>query len=162
MTFTTTSYEKTSIGRGHLKQQQTRIRSDETKWLTASSDAQQRFLSTMQALQENINQHLYMGLFDYGSHFAHYKVGDFYAKHLDRLKGKTNRVLTTVLYLNDVWSKDDGGEIVLFDENQHIVEKLLPKANRLIIFLSERFPHEILPAKKDRYSITGWFRVREN
>lgn len=116
----------------------------------------------MQALQENINQHLYMGLFDYGSHFAHYKVGDFYAKHLDRLKGKTNRVLTTVLYLNDVWSKDDGGEIVLFDENQHIVEKLLPKANRLIIFLSERFPHEVLPAKKDRYSITGWFRVREN
>jgi len=27
-----------------------------------------------------------------------------------------------------------------------------------VIFLSERFPHEVLPAKKKRHSIAGWFR----
>jgi SM-20-related protein len=29
----------------------------------------------------------------------------------------------------------------------------------VVIFLSERIPHEVLPATRDRYSIAGWFRV---
>lgn len=29
----------------------------------------------------------------------------------------------------------------------------------LVVFLSEEFEHEVLPAKRDRYSIAGWFRV---
>ncbi|MET0091118.1 MAG: hypothetical protein ABW068_14070, partial [Candidatus Thiodiazotropha sp.] len=27
---------------------------------------------------------------------------------------------------------------------------------------SERFPHEVLPAQRDRYSIAGWYRVINN
>jgi len=27
------------------------------------------------------------------------------------------------------------------------------------VFLSDKFPHEVLPAKKKRHSIAGWFRV---
>jgi SM-20-related protein len=29
----------------------------------------------------------------------------------------------------------------------------------LVVFLSEEFPHEVLPTATDRYSIAGWFRV---
>lgn len=31
-----------------------------------------------------------------------------------------------------------------------------------MLFLSEEFPHEVLPASRERYSIAGWFRVNGN
>ncbi|MEJ2425981.1 MAG: 2OG-Fe(II) oxygenase, partial [Candidatus Thiodiazotropha sp.] len=31
-----------------------------------------------------------------------------------------------------------------------------------VIFLSERFPHEVIPAQRDRYTIAGWYRVNNN
>ena len=34
-----------------------------------------------------------------------------------------------------------------------------PKASTLVVFLSDKFFHKVLPAKQKRYSITGWFRV---
>jgi SM-20-related protein len=38
---------------------------------------------------------------------------------------------------------------------------LLPDAGRLVCFLSDRFPHQVLPARRERFSLTGWFKVRE-
>jgi len=29
-----------------------------------------------------------------------------------------------------------------------------------VCFLSERFEHEVLPAKRERVALTGWFRRR--
>jgi len=29
----------------------------------------------------------------------------------------------------------------------------------LVVFLSEEFPHEVLKAKRSRFSVAGWFRV---
>jgi SM-20-related protein len=40
-----------------------------------------------------------------------------------------------------------------------VIEKVVPQMGTLVVFLSERFPHEVLPAHADRYSIAGWFRV---
>jgi SM-20-related protein len=34
-----------------------------------------------------------------------------------------------------------------------------PLHGTVVVFLSEEFPHEVLPASRDRYSIAGWFRV---
>ena len=31
--------------------------------------------------------------------------------------------------------------------------------NKLIVFLSDIFPHEVLPSNKKRYAIAGWFRI---
>ena len=36
---------------------------------------------------------------------------------------------------------------------------MTPSFGSVAIFLSEEFPHEVLPATRDRYSIAGWFRV---
>jgi SM-20-related protein len=36
---------------------------------------------------------------------------------------------------------------------------LLPTYGTLVVFLSDEFPHEVLKAHRDRYSIAGWFRV---
>ena len=100
-----------------------------------------------------------MGITYYESHFAIYDEGDFYETHLDSFKNFKNRVVTTVYYLNEDWMDEDGGELVIYDENNQFLTKVIPHANTLIVFLSDKFPHEVLPAKKRRFSIAGWFRI---
>jgi SM-20-related protein len=39
---------------------------------------------------------------------------------------------------------------------------VLPQAGSLLLFLSADMPHEVLPASRDRLSLTGWFRRRGN
>jgi SM-20-related protein len=107
-----------------------------------------------------INQRLFLGLFDYESHYAIYPKGAFYKKHLDAFKGKSNRVLSTVFYLNKDWQAHNGGELLIYKpESEEVLETVQPNLGRLVIFLSEQFPHEVLPAQQQRYSIAGWFRV---
>lgn len=138
---------------------ETIIRRDQTHWLTGESGLQQRYLAGMEALRQAINRHFFAGLFEFECHFAHYAPGAYYRKHLDAIKGRNARVLTSVCYLNPDWSPADGGELLLYDENsEHMVERIQLRNGNMVLFWSERFPHEVLPAKTDRYSIAGWFR----
>ncbi len=134
-------------------------RRDKTKWLVDDKSLQSEFLAFSDGLKDYLNRELYLGLKYYESHFAIYGEGDFYEKHLDAFKNSKNRVVTTVFYLNDEWGEDDGGELVIYDENGDYLTKVVPKANTLVVFLSDKFPHEVKPAKRKRYSIAGWFRV---
>jgi len=137
------------------------VRSDETLWLEPAQPAARGLLAWMESLRQGINRRLFLGLFDYEAHYARYAPGAFYRQHLDAFAGGgTNRVLSTVLYLNPTWGADDGGEFVLYAEDGSLVlEKLTPLYGRLVVFLSERFPHEVLPTRRTRYSVAGWFRV---
>jgi SM-20-related protein len=157
-------FKPATIGRQENNQSHTDIRRDHIHWIDGNASAhpsEQDWLDTMARIQRSVNQQLFLGLFSYESHFAYYQVGDFYKKHLDAFKGEANRVLSTVCYLNDKWNEQDGGELVLYDEYDHTLEiaRIQPKAGTLVIFLSENFPHEVLPANKTRHSIAGWFRV---
>ena len=40
--------------------------------------------------------------------------------------------------------------------------RVAPAVGTLAVFLSEDFEHEVLPARRDRYSIAGWFRVNSS
>lgn len=151
-------FQAAGIGREQQHQLNHTVRSDRIHWLTGTTTAEQAYLSTMEQLRAGLNQRLFMGLFDHEAHFAHYPPGARYQKHLDAFKGRTNRVLTSVFYLNAHWPAEAGGELLVYD-NQAIVDKVLPEAGTLVIFLSDRFPHEVLPADQDRFSIAGWFRV---
>lgn len=143
------------VGRAGALQQNTEIRRDQTAWLDGSSEAQQQYLALMLALQTQMNRQCFLGLTHHECHFARYQIGDFYQTHLDAFRGRSNRVLTTVLYLNSV---AEGGELVIYDENNNELQRVLPQAGLLVMFESERFPHQVLPAKALRYSIAGWFR----
>ena len=134
-------------------------RRDKRRWLDEDGSVQSQFLDFANGLSSYLNRELYLGLSYYESHFAIYGEGDFYEKHLDAFKNSKNRVVTTVFYLNDEWGESDGGELVIYDEEDRFLAKVMPKANTLIVFMSEKFPHEVLPAKRERYSIAGWFRV---
>jgi len=37
---------------------------------------------------------------------------------------------------------------------------VLPHLGTLALFLSDRYWHEVLPARRPRFAVTGWFRTR--
>ncbi len=149
------------VGRQGDYQRNQDIRGDALQWLEPGNPAVTEFLSWTAKLRLGINQRLFLGLFDYESHYAVYAPGAFYQKHRDAFRGKPGRKLSTVLYLNPDWNLMAGGELVLYDEaGEDELIRLAPKCGRLVIFLSEDFPHEVLPATQLRQSIAGWFRIK--
>lgn len=138
------------------------IRRDLTLWLNGETPAQQAYFSQLEVLRGAINQRFFVGLFEYEAHYAHYPPGAFYRKHIDALRGSDARVLTSVCYLNEQWRPDDGGELMLYGEDQKLLSCIAPTGGDLVLFWSEDFPHEVLPAHADRYSISGWFRRNQN
>lgn len=170
--FSQCEFRPAGIGRQADFQVQASVRSDQIHWLAAASDADGAgqdaigdFLSWMETLRIGINRRLFLGLHDYQSHFASYATGAFYKKHRDAFsgqarRGQSARVVSTVLYLNRAWQRDDGGELVLYaDDGVEVLTKIAPEFGRLVIFLSEKFPHEVLPATRERKSIAGWYSV---
>jgi len=155
-------FSSAGIGRKHHLHQDNSFRSDKIHWLESSSPAEHSYLLWMEKLRLTINQRLFMGLFDYEAHFAHYAVGAHYKRHLDAFQGSTNRVLSTVFYLNPQWQEEDGGELLMYknETSQAVLQRITPKMGTLLIFLSGQFPHEVLTAHRNRYSIAGWFRVK--
>ncbi|EKE81481.1 2OG-Fe(II) oxygenase [Idiomarina xiamenensis] len=155
-------WQHAAIGREHSKTTNSQVRRDRIKWLDNSTTAEADYLALMESLRLQINRALFMGLFDYECHLAWYPPGSFYRKHLDAFKGRSNRVLTSVFYLNQDWSADDGGELVMYGNNGEVLERILPEAGKLVLFLSDVFVHEVLPGKRQRLSISGWFRVNNS
>jgi SM-20-related protein len=151
--------QRAGIGRGKALQINKEVRQDSIYWLNGKSSVQQTYLKQMAEIQFQLNRALFLGLLEYESHFALYKEGGFYKKHLDSFRGHANRVVTTVLYLNPNWQDEWGGELVIYNEKS--TEKLAtitPQMGKLVIFMSEEIPHEVLPTKQPRVSVTGWFR----
>ena len=154
-------FKPAGVGRRGDYQRNEEIRGDAIQWLEPGDPAVTEFLRWMDKLRLGINQRLFLGLFDYECHYAVYTPGAFYQKHRDAFRGNPGRKLSTVLYLNPGWDVVDGGELVLYDEAGE--EKLIcvaPECGKLVLFLSEDFPHEVLPATQARQSIAGWFRIK--
>jgi len=134
-------------------------RKDKIHWLDGENESTCKYLAFAQGLQNYLNRHLYLGLRYYESHFAMYEEGDFYEKHLDAFKNSKNRVVTTVFYLNGAWNTDDGGELIIYDKDDAKIQKVIPKGNTLVVFMSEDFPYEVIASKRQRHSIAGWYRI---
>lgn len=156
-------FKAAGIGREQQHQENISIRSDEIYWLDKQHSAIQAYFSWMENLRQGLNRRLFLGLFDYECHYAHFAAGSFYKTHLDAFRGQRNRVVTSVLYLNPEWSAADGGELILYSEDgSERLETLLPYFGTMIVFLSEEFPHEVAISHKSRHSLTGWFRVNNS
>lgn len=148
------------VGRGDHEQLAPDVRGDFISWLeTPERDAEQRVLARLDGLRSALNRALMTGLEDFQGHFALYPSGAGYARHFDRLVGTDVRAISTALYLNDGWMADDGGQLRLYVGSGSSVD-VLPQGGRLVAFLSDKFEHEVLPARRERLSFTGWFRRR--
>jgi SM-20-related protein len=148
-------------GIGKAAESSDKVRGDFIHWLeeTEASAAQQQYLEHMEALRSELNANLYLGLFEFETHFAVYPPGEGYARHLDQFHGDTQRQVSSILYLNKDWQDDDGGHLRLYLDEASPLD-ITPLGGRLVIFLSAKFWHEVLPARRERISLTGWFRKR--
>lgn len=133
-----------------------KVRGDEIQWLKRgeTDPAIVSFYRFADDLIRDLNRELFLSLSDGEFHFAHYPPGTFYHRHLDQFKGRNNRQISLVLYMNDDWKPGDGGELKIFTD--HGDEVIAPIGNRLALFRSDTIEHEVLETTTSRKSLTGW------
>jgi SM-20-related protein len=156
-------FHPAGIGRGAGTTVRTEIRSDRVLWLDEAPHPATLapYRARMEALRAALNAGLQLGLWELEAQLACYGPGSRYRRHLDRFRDHPLRVVSTILYLNPDWQGAHGGQLRLYlDEGPVPFVDVLPCAGTLAVFLSARFYHEVFPAARDRYSITGWFRRR--
>lgn len=151
------------IGKGQLQHRNEEIRTDSTLWIEPNTEnaTEKSLLAYLDELRSDLNQSFYMGLQRTECHFAIYPPGGRYEKHIDNFRGTNSRKMTFVYYLNPDWSLEDGGELTLYHPTkpEQKIYSIEPHYNRLVLFLSEIFPHQVEISKKERRSITGWMRT---
>jgi len=130
-------------------------RGDHVYWLDSSVDLELTdVFVVIRELIDKLNRFCYLGIADFESHLAYYPKGTFYEKHVDQFKGRNNRLISMIIYLNEGWKPGDGGELKLYLGNR---EKLIePLAKRIVLFKSDVLPHEVMTTHVGRYSLTGW------
>jgi len=155
----TKSWNPAQVGRGPNQTLSQNIRNDEISWIDPlfTSAPQKAFLEKMNAIKAELNRELYLGIKTFECHFARYRKGGFYKKHLDQHQESKSRILSCIVYLN---SLNEGGELIIYNRNDpKLIEiKISPKKGLLICFLSDQIYHEVLTTKDERQALTGWFR----
>lgn len=156
-------FRHAAVGKGGQKQVRTEIRSDEVFWMDADdlTPLQKSYWEKIEEIKKALNQRCFLGLRSFEGHFAKYPIGSFYKRHLDQFHAVPNRVVTVILYLNESWTTEDQGALRMYfplEDGSELSEDVLPLGGRLVVFLSGEIPHEVLPTKKERISITGWLK----
>ena len=153
-------FRAAGIGRSGGYAVRSGIRSDHIRWLDdqAPTPAQKLYWEAIEELRQTLNRELFLGLACFEAHFAIYPPGAFYQKHLDRFSDADERVISCTLYLNEAWQTEDGGQLRLYFPDGH--QDVLPTAGTCALFRSDTFFHEVWPATKARFSLTGWLRRR--
>ncbi|MEQ5833971.1 2OG-Fe(II) oxygenase [Marinobacter sp. NFXS9] len=148
------------VGRGKDHTHDRSVRRDRIAWLNGETGPQGQLYSLFQSIQDGLNQRLFLGLKRFEAHYATYESGDFYRCHVDSFRGRSSRIISLVLYLNEGWQAADGGLLQIFNRENpdEICGQVLPEAGRVALFISEDVPHEVLAAQRTRYSIACWFR----
>jgi SM-20-related protein len=148
------------IGKQSLQRHET-IRGDFTCWLCEPLyPAERILLEQLEQLRLKLNREEFLGLFELELHYARYPAGAEYARHLDQPRGTTQRKVSLVLYRNLDWQPEAGGELRIFDASAGHRD-IAPIAGRLVCFLTAGREHAVLSARRERLSISGWFRARD-
>jgi SM-20-related protein len=149
-------FHKAGIGKEATKQINEGVRGDLIQWIdpALTSPPIRLYMDRIQALIRFVNQELFLSLKDAEIHMTAYPVGAFYKRHLDQFRADSHRKLSAICYLNQNWSDADGGQLRLYlpDGDRDV----LPEAGRFVCFRSDQIEHEVLPAKRERLSLTGW------
>ncbi len=146
------------VGAQGAERRRDNIRGDFTCWLSEPLLPPERLLiRRMEELRLQLNRDAFLGLFELELHYARYPAGAAYSRHVDQPLGSTQRKLSLVLYLNPGWQSTDGGVLRIHNADGGFVD-VEPVAGRLLCFLTPGREHEVLQARRERLSISGWFR----
>ena len=104
-----------------------------------------------------------------GLQLARYGEGGFYTRHLDNpgreasgaMDGppgwrSADRALTCLFYLNPEWREEDGGLLRLWAPEGAPPLDVAPRGGTLLLFDSEKVPHEVQPSRAERWALSAW------
>lgn len=149
-------FKKAGIGKRQERQINESIRGDYIHWIDKQNRAEPLvlYLKRLEKLIQHLNQSLFLSLKDYEVHMTVYPIGSYYKRHLDQFKADDHRRLSIICYLNIDWQDIEGGQL-----RMHLPDgatDVFPMAGRLVCFRSDQIEHEVLPATRERLSLTGW------
>ncbi len=146
------------IGNNTKLTQDKLMRSDVIYWLDRKHQDlhENSFFDLMDQFVIYLNSTCYTGITGYEFHYALYEKGSFYKRHLDQFQDNKSRAYSMIMYLNDNWQENDGGELCIYraDHSQMIT----PVNGKCVFFKSSELEHEVLLSHKPRLSITGWLK----
>jgi SM-20-related protein len=145
-------------GNGAVVVQDKSMRSDMIYWLDRknNNEDENAFFDLMDAFVSYLNSTCYTGITGYEFHYTLYEKGSFYKKHIDQFLNNKSRQYSMILYLNEDWQPEDGGELSIYFNDK--VQNISPLNGKSVFFKSSELAHEVLVANKPRMSITGWLK----
>jgi SM-20-related protein len=150
-----------AIRRGADRSEDTAVRGDFITWLAPEPGTALGVLwEAFAALGEELSRSAYLGLGRFDVQLAHYPGGGTrYVRHRDAFPGQSNRRLTAIYYANPDWRPEHGGQLRLYREEAPL--EVAPTLDTLVVFLSERLEHEVLPTHAPRLAVTAWYYGRD-
>jgi len=100
--------------------------------------------------------------------YAYYPKGGFYRRHVDAVSKSASvlRSYSLLLYLHDKWDENDGGYLRIHldsggdflpqGEEPNFVD-VKPEGGTLVLFKSDKIPHEVLDTNAERTAVVGWY-----
>ena len=150
--------QRAGIGNVAAKDKTQKIRGDKTCWIdTKTKNADEmEFLDIMRQFMVHLNKTCYTGINACEFHYALYEEGTSYMRHKDQFRNDYNRKFSMIGYLNDNWTVNDGGQLIIHQDEA--TQEILPSNQKAVFFQSDVIEHEVAVASKPRMSITGWLK----
>ncbi len=147
------------LGNNTIAVQNQLVRKDVIYWLDRKHNDRNEnsFFDLMDQFVSHLNSTCFTGIKDYEFHYALYEKGSFYKKHIDQFQQNGHRAFSMILYLNENWQQNDGGELRIHHSNHH--QDINPTDGKSVFFKSSDLAHEVLLTNVPRMSITGWLRT---
>ena len=146
------------VGSKHKLVHNELVRGDMIYWLDRGHNDihENNFFDLMDAFIIYLNETCYTGITNYEFHYTFYETGSFYNKHVDQFQKNDTRKYSMIMYLNDDWEANHGGELRIHQQGSQ--QDISPVNGKSVFFKSDELIHEVLICKKPRMSITGWLK----
>ena len=159
--FSRDEFHAARIGSASTLRREAAIRGDSICWLTEPLlPAEAAVLDAIERLRLELNRQGMLGLFDAEFHFARYPPGAGYVRHVDQPRGRGQRRVSLIVYLNPEWPAQAGGELRIHAADGSYRD-VAPLGGLLVGFDTRGCEHEVLPAAQARWSLCGWLRTRD-
>lgn len=152
-------FRNAGIGNDAVQDTRQKMRSDKIYWMDKNHENiyEQEFLTLIDGFIARLNSTCYTGINAYEFQYAVYEEGSFYKKHRDQFQNDSDRKYSLVIYLNENWLEEDGGQLMLYQNDS--TQKILPHSKTAVFFKSDEMEHEVMKANRTRMSVSGWLKT---
>ncbi|MGZ3690713.1 MAG: 2OG-Fe(II) oxygenase, partial [Pseudobdellovibrio sp.] len=111
-----------AAGLARHDQPDTQIRSDRIYWLESKSgelnETDHLILRQLEDLKNNLKNFFRTSLNEFECHYSVYGQGQHYDRHSDAPFDNNKRVFSFVIYLNENWREENGGQIIGYNKDK--------------------------------------------